>query len=94
MYVVEGEDALLTCVVRNLESNTLLWKREDSERRSMRILTAGENRVTSDNRFNVLHDAGMLFNRFLFLPQCNTCIFFLSIISVAPISTGIIASGV
>ena len=61
LYVVEGEDALLTCVVRNLESNTLLWKREDTERRSTRILTAGENRVTSDSRFNIIHDAGIFF---------------------------------
>ena len=57
-YVFEGDDALITCVVHNLESNTLLWKREDTERRTTRILTAGENRVTSDTRFNVLHDDG------------------------------------
>lgn len=58
LHVFEGEDALLTCVVRNLESNTLLWKREDRERGPARILTAGENRVSSDGRFNVLHDSG------------------------------------
>lgn len=57
LHVFEGEDALLTCVVRNLESNTLLWKREDKERGAPRILTAGENRVTSDLRFDVLHDS-------------------------------------
>lgn len=60
LHVVEGEDALITCVVRNLESNTLLWKKEDTERRTPRILTAGESRVTSDSRFNVLHDSGIL----------------------------------
>ena len=57
-HVYEGEDALLTCVVRNLESNTLLWKREDPDRRTTKILTAGESRVASDKRFNVLHDSG------------------------------------
>ena len=57
-HVDEGEDALLTCVVRNLESNTLLWKREDPDRRTTKILTAGESRVASDKRFNVLHDSG------------------------------------
>jgi hypothetical protein len=58
LHVFEGEDALLTCVVRNLESNTLLWKREDKERGAPRILTAGENRVISDLRFDILHDSG------------------------------------
>lgn len=59
LHVFEGEDALLTCVVRNLDSNTLLWKRDDRERGTPRILTAGENRVSSDTRFNVLHDSGV-----------------------------------
>jgi hypothetical protein len=35
-----------------------MWKKEDRERHSRRVLTAGENRVTADRRFNVLHDAG------------------------------------
>ncbi|KDR18237.1 Ig-like and fibronectin type-III domain-containing protein 1 [Zootermopsis nevadensis] len=34
-----------------------MWKKEDRERHSRRVLTAGENRVTADRRFNVLHDA-------------------------------------
>lgn len=58
LHVTEGEDALVTCVVRNLGTNTVLWKREDPERRASRVLTAGDNRVTSDTRFNVLHDSG------------------------------------
>lgn len=60
LHVFEGEDALLTCVVRNIESNTLLWKREDRDRGAPRILTAGESRVSSDARFNVLHDSGKM----------------------------------
>ena len=63
--VTEGEDALLTCVVRNLDTNTLLWKREESDRRTARILTAGPNRVIQDNRFNILHDSGNNFIPFL-----------------------------
>jgi hypothetical protein len=35
-----------------------MWKKEDRERHSRRVLTAGENRVTADKRFDVLHDAG------------------------------------
>lgn len=58
LHVFEGEDALLTCVVRNLDSNTVLWKREDKDRGASRILTAGGNRVSSDLRFDVLHDSG------------------------------------
>ena len=58
LQVLEGEDALLTCVVRNLDTNTLLWKREDRSSGVSRVLTAGENRVTSDPRFDVLHDSG------------------------------------
>ena len=33
-------------------------KKEDRERHSRRVLTAGDNRVTADKRFDVLHDAG------------------------------------
>ncbi|XP_057659770.1 Ig-like and fibronectin type-III domain-containing protein 1 isoform X1 [Diorhabda carinulata] len=57
VHVYEGEDALITCVVRNVGSNTVMWKKEDRERHSTRVLTAGENRVTADKRFGVLHDA-------------------------------------
>ena len=58
LQVAEGDDALLTCVVRNLDTNTLLWKRQDKSGGVTRVLTAGENRVTSDPRFHVLHDSG------------------------------------
>ncbi|XP_068081772.1 Ig-like and fibronectin type-III domain-containing protein 2 [Anabrus simplex] len=34
-----------------------MWKKEDRERHSRRVLTAGESRVTADKRFDVLHDA-------------------------------------
>ena len=54
MIVKEGHDALLTCVVRGLENNALLWKLKD------KVLTAGENRVTDDRRFDILHDEGIL----------------------------------
>ena len=47
-------NALLTCVVRNLGSHTLLWKYGVSK-----VLTAGNTRITSDTRFSVLHDEGM-----------------------------------
>ncbi|XP_018897907.2 Ig-like and fibronectin type-III domain-containing protein 1 isoform X1 [Bemisia tabaci] len=56
LRVMEGDDALLTCVVRDVLDNTVLWKLDDRERHSKRILTAGENRVTADTRFDVLHD--------------------------------------
>ncbi|XP_060521519.1 Ig-like and fibronectin type-III domain-containing protein 2 isoform X2 [Cylas formicarius] len=58
MHVYDGDDALITCVVRNIGSNTVMWKKEDRERHSTRVLTAGENRVTADKRFGVLHDSG------------------------------------
>jgi len=58
VHVYEGDDALITCVVRDVGENTVMWKKEDRERHSRRVLTAGENRVTADKRFDVLHDAG------------------------------------
>ncbi|XP_069682867.1 Ig-like and fibronectin type-III domain-containing protein 1 isoform X2 [Periplaneta americana] len=58
VHVYEGDDALITCVVRDVGDNTVMWKKEDRERHSRRVLTAGENRVTADKRFDVLHDAG------------------------------------
>ncbi|GLG94351.1 Uncharacterized protein GBIM_01578, partial [Gryllus bimaculatus] len=58
VHVYEGDDALVTCVVRDAGDNTVLWKKEDRERHSLRVLTAGEARVTADRRFDVLHDAG------------------------------------
>ncbi|XP_030759730.1 Ig-like and fibronectin type-III domain-containing protein 1 isoform X2 [Sitophilus oryzae] len=53
----EGEDALITCVVRDIGTNTVMWKKEDGERHSTRVLTASDNRVTADKRFSVLHDS-------------------------------------
>lgn len=60
VHVYDGDDALITCVVRDIGSNTVMWKKEDRERHSTRVLTAGENRVTADKRFSVLHDSGKL----------------------------------
>lgn len=56
VHVYEGDDALITCVVRDIGDNTIMWKKEDRERHSRRVLTAGETRVTADKRFGVLHD--------------------------------------
>ncbi|KAG5899209.1 hypothetical protein JTB14_034467 [Gonioctena quinquepunctata] len=56
IHVYEGDDALITCVVKDLGHNTVMWKKDDKERHGMRVLTAGENRVTADRRFGVLHD--------------------------------------
>lgn len=58
LLVKEGHDVLLTCVVRNLENNTLLWKLKNQ------VLTAGEIRVTTDLRFDILHDAGTFLHMF------------------------------
>lgn len=58
ILVYEGDDALITCVVRDIGDNTVMWKKEDRERHSRRVLTAGESRVTADKRFRVLHDSG------------------------------------
>lgn len=57
VHVYEGDDALITCVVRDIGENTIMWKKEDRERHSMRVLTAGDKRVTADKRFAVLHDS-------------------------------------
>ncbi|XP_037904934.1 Ig-like and fibronectin type-III domain-containing protein 1 isoform X1 [Hermetia illucens] len=49
--LVEGEDALLTCVVTPpYLNNTVVW------RRGRTILSAGTNRVSNDNRISILHD--------------------------------------
>jgi hypothetical protein len=53
VIVTEGSDALLTCVAKNLEEHTVLWKFGRDK-----ILTAGASRITSDKRFGVLHDEG------------------------------------
>ncbi|XP_066261909.1 Ig-like and fibronectin type-III domain-containing protein 1 [Euwallacea similis] len=58
VHVYEGDDALITCVVRDIGPNTVMWKKEEKERHSPRVLTAGENRVTADKRYSVLHDSG------------------------------------
>ncbi|KAL1497939.1 hypothetical protein ABEB36_008819 [Hypothenemus hampei] len=57
VHVYDGDDALITCVVRGIGSNTVMWKKEDRERHSTRVLTAGDNRVTADKRFSILHDS-------------------------------------
>lgn len=42
----------------DIGSNTVMWKKEDRERHSTRVLTAAEKRVTADKRYSVLHDSG------------------------------------
>lgn len=54
----EGDSALMTCVVRNLGDYTVLWKTENKDRHSWKVLTAAESRITADRRFEVLHDKG------------------------------------
>ncbi|KAK4873942.1 hypothetical protein RN001_013302 [Aquatica leii] len=56
VHVYEGDDALITCVVKDVGENSILWKKEDRERHSRRVLTAGDARVTADKRFAILHD--------------------------------------
>ncbi|XP_026479824.1 uncharacterized protein LOC113386249 [Ctenocephalides felis] len=57
--VVEGGDALLTCVIRPMTSDapggadTVLWKTGRGQ-----VLTADSARVTNDRRISVLHDEG------------------------------------
>ena len=58
VHVYEGDDALLTCVIRGAADNTVMWKMEDRDRHSKRVLTAGDTRVTGDRRFHILHDEG------------------------------------
>jgi len=55
-----GEDALLTCVVRNLQPNTLVWRRQERNPSTGTVLTAGENRVVADPRISVIHDDGKI----------------------------------
>lgn len=59
---VEGEDAMLTCVVRNQGKYTLTWRRDrvaaSNRTSSSRILTANMLRVTSDRRLRVMHEDG------------------------------------
>ena len=56
--VVQGENAPLTCVVRQLGDATVVWKKWETGKSGPKVLTAGENRVTSDERIRVLHDEG------------------------------------
>ena len=53
IVAAEGHTAMLTCVVRNIGSHTLIWKYGE------KILTAAGSRVTSDERINVIHDEGL-----------------------------------
>lgn len=64
VHVYEGDDALITCVVKNIGDNSVMWKKEHKDRASGRVLTAGTTRVTSDKRFSVLHDSGNYFFAF------------------------------
>ncbi|CAG7831790.1 unnamed protein product, partial [Allacma fusca] len=54
--VVEGENAPLTCVVRELGSSTVVWKKWETGKSGPKVLTAGENRVTADERIRIIHD--------------------------------------
>jgi hypothetical protein len=60
VHVYEGDDALITCVVRNANNVTLMWKSLDrgDKKHSTRVLTAGETRLTADKRVDILHDKG------------------------------------
>ncbi|RZF43428.1 hypothetical protein LSTR_LSTR001689 [Laodelphax striatellus] len=58
VHVYEDDNALITCVVRDVGNNTVIWKREDADTRRWRILTAGHDRVTPDKRVQILHDDG------------------------------------
>ena len=55
MITTENRSILLTCVVRNLGNYTLLWKKGVST-----VLTAGAVRISADQRYNVIHDEGLL----------------------------------
>ena len=55
---VEGDDALLTCVVRNQGNFTLMWKKVAKEKAGNKILTANMERITSDERLKVMHEDG------------------------------------
>ncbi|KAL1122200.1 hypothetical protein AAG570_003605 [Ranatra chinensis] len=59
IHVYEGDDALITCVVRSLGSNTVIWKRaQEGSTTRWKVLTAGHERVTLDTRVQVIHDQG------------------------------------
>eukprot|EP00095_Tigriopus_kingsejongensis_P012676 maker-scaffold22_size673200-snap-gene-3.19 protein:Tk12676 transcript:maker-scaffold22_size673200-snap-gene-3.19-mRNA-1 annotation:"ig-like and fibronectin type-iii domain-containing protein" len=49
----EGQEALFTCIARNLQNNTVIWKYGADK-----ILTAGTVRVTQKQNIQVLHDEG------------------------------------
>ncbi|ODM96583.1 Ig-like and fibronectin type-III domain-containing protein C25G4.10 [Orchesella cincta] len=54
--VAQGENAPLTCVVRDLGDSTVVWKKWENGKSGPKILTAGETRVTSDERIRIIHD--------------------------------------
>ncbi|XP_075234927.1 Ig-like and fibronectin type-III domain-containing protein 1 [Lycorma delicatula] len=58
VHVYEDDNALITCVVRDVGNNTVIWKREEPDTHRWRILTAGHERVSQDKRIKVLHDEG------------------------------------
>lgn len=58
VHVYEDDNALITCVVRDIGNNTVIWKREEQETHRWRILTAGHDRVSPDKRIKILHDEG------------------------------------
>ena len=55
---LEGDDALLTCVVQNQNNLTLMWKRDTRGKVGTKILTANTARITSDKRISVIHEEG------------------------------------
>ncbi|XP_021960351.1 Ig-like and fibronectin type-III domain-containing protein 1 [Folsomia candida] len=56
--VIQGENAPLTCVVRELGEASVVWKKWENGKSGPKILTAGEVRVTSDERVRIIHDQG------------------------------------
>ena len=55
---VEGDDTLLTCVVRNQANFTLMWKKAAKEKAGNKILTANMERIKSDKRLKIMHEDG------------------------------------
>ena len=55
---IEGDDALLTCVVQNQNNLTLMWKKYSRDKVGTKILTANTARITSDKRVSVIHETG------------------------------------
>ncbi len=51
--VSEGENVLMTCVVRSLGDHALIWKDQTGN-----ILTVSNTRVTKDKRVEIIHDDG------------------------------------